>query len=242
MNNDDSKTLFLFIDESGNFDFSPKGTKYFILSGFVTFDPIVHREDLVRLRYGLLAGGVDQEYFHASEDKQDVRDKVYSILSAIGNSYEVHSIIARKNKTNPVLYKETYVKKGETIERITGMGLYKKLAECLLQYIFSGKEHMVSKIVVVLGALYVGEKKKVILKTLKHYLKNEFPGVVFEIFSHQTRADLNCQLADYCCWAIAIKAERDEDRPYKIIQSQVKSVFDIFERGERTYYDYNIKK
>jgi len=231
-------TLYLFIDESGNFDFSPEGTKYFVLTGFITFDPITNRDNLVRLRYDLLAEGVDQEYFHASEDKQTVRDHVYTILSSIGDTFEVRSIIARKNKTNPSLYKETYMKKGRVIERVTGMGLYKKLAECLLQYIFKGKKGTADKIIVVLGSLYTGEKKRVILQTLKHFLKNNFSGVPFEIYSHQSCADLNCQLADYCCWAIAVKAERNEERPYKVIESQVKSVFDIFKNGDREYYRY----
>lgn len=233
-----SKTLYLFIDESGNFDFSPKGTKYFVLTGFVTFDPISKRNDLVRLRYRLLAEGVDQEYFHASEDRQTVRDDVFGILSSIGDTFEVRSVVARKNKTNPTLYRETYTKKGRVIVRNTGIGLYRKLAECLLQYIFTGKKGITDKIVVVLGSLYEGDKKRVILQTLKHFLKNNFSGVPFEIYSHSTRVDLNCQLADYCCWAIASKAERKEERPYEVIKSQVKSVFDIFKNGDQKYYQY----
>jgi hypothetical protein len=231
-----SEILYLFIDESGNFDFSLKGTKFFVLTGFLTSDPMTDRAKLLQLRYRLLAEGEDQEYFHASEDKQIVRDQVYKVLSEIGNTFEVRSIIARKSKTNPGLYKEIYEKKGKTIERNTGMGLYKKLAECLLQYIFKGKEGKVEKIVVVLGSLYVGEKRKIILQTLKSFLKNKFSGIPFEIFSHQTCADLNCQLADYCCWAIAVKVERGEGRPYEVIKDQVKSVFDIFRNGDIEYY------
>ena len=33
------KTLYVFIDESGNFDFSPSGTKYFILTTLTTIVP-----------------------------------------------------------------------------------------------------------------------------------------------------------------------------------------------------------
>jgi len=233
-----TEKLYLFIDESGNFDFSPKGTKFFVLTGLLTSDPIISRGELVRLRYKLLEEGFDQEYFHASEDKQEVRDQVYKILSSIGSTFEVRSIIARKNKTNPSLYNEVYVKKGKVIKRSTGMGLYKKLVECLLKYIFSGRQNSVSKVVVVLGSLYVGEKNKIILQTLKHFLKNNFSGVPFEIYSHRTCVDLNCQLADYCCWAISVKAERGEGRPYDIIKPQVKSVFDIFKGGDMEYYQY----
>lgn len=233
------KTLYLFIDESGNFDFSPKGTKYFILSGLITADPISKRGELIKLRYKLLSEGIDQEYFHATEDLQAVRDQVYAFLASLGGSYEVRAVAARKNKTNPVLYRESYMKGSRLIERVTGIGLYRKLCECLLQYIFRGKSNRVGRIIVVLGSLFVGDKKKVLLQTLKHFLKNRFPGVPFEIFSHQTCADLNCQLADYCCWAISVRAERGEKRPYEVIRSQVKSVFDIFKNGDREYYQYD---
>lgn len=241
-NNLTEKTLYLFIDESGNFDFSPKGTKYFVLTGFATFDPIVKRGDLVKLRYKLLSDGIDQEYFHATEDKQLVRDEVYSFLSTINETYEVHSVIARKNKTNPSLYKESYMKGNRLIERITGLGLYKKLCECLLRYVFKGKTGKVDKIIIVLGSLFVGDKKKTLLQTLKHFLKTNFEGIPFEIYSHQTCADLNCQLADYCCWAVAVRADRGEKRPYEVIKEQVKSIFDIFKNGDREYYQYEKEK
>ena len=232
------KILYLFIDESGNFDFSPKGTKYFVLTGFITFNPLFKREDLVKLCYELLASGVDQDYFHASEDAQATRDKVFSILGSLGNNFEVRSVVARKNKVNPSLINEYYAKKGKMIKRSTGMGLYEKLCDCLLKYIFRGRSGTVNKIVVVLGSLYTGDKSKILLQTLKRSLKQNFPGIPFEIYCHQACVDLNCQLADYCCWAIAVMAERKEARPYQIIKPQVKSVFDIFKNGDHEYYQY----
>lgn len=232
------KTLYLFIDESGNFDFSPKGTKYFVLTGFITFDPLFKREELIKLRYELLAVGIDQDYFHASEDEQTTRDKVFTILGSLGNNFEVRSVVARKNKANPSLYREYYVKRGKIIKRTTGMGLYEKLCDCLLKYIFRGKGGTVNKIVVVLGSLYVGDKNKIILQTLKRSLKQNFPKTPFEIYCHQAGVDLNCQLADYCCWAISVYAERKEERPFKVIKSQIKSVFDIFKNGDYEYYQY----
>ena len=149
------KTFYLFIDESGNFDFSPKGTRYFSLTGFITDDPITKRENLVSLRYRLLSEGVDHEYFHATEDKQAVRDEVYSFLASLGDTYEVHSVIAQKNKTHPTLYKESYKKGEKQITLTTGIELYKKLCECLLKYVFTGKSLRAKKIVVVLGSLFV---------------------------------------------------------------------------------------
>lgn len=45
-----SETLYIFIDESGNFDFSPGGTKYFVLTAFVTFNPVEERDTLLHLK------------------------------------------------------------------------------------------------------------------------------------------------------------------------------------------------
>jgi hypothetical protein len=233
-----NKTLYLFIDESGNFDFSAKGSKYFIATALATFDPVIGRENLVKLRYELLAQGNDQEFFHASEDRQIVRDEVFKILNTSVGSYEVHSVIAQKNKADPSLYKEIYQKDGKTISRVTGIGLYQQVCQTLLKYVFTGKANNIDTIVVVLASLAGGDKKKTILKTLKHFLKTNFPGIPFEIYSHASCADLNCQLADYCCWAISAKWERSELRSYVLIKPQIKNEFELFRKGKTEHYKY----
>lgn len=231
-------TLYIFLDESGNFDFSPRGTKYFILTALATFNPLLKRDELIKLRYELLANGVDQEYFHATEDLQRTRDEVYKIISSIGSTAEVHTVTAEKRKTHPSLYKESYFKGTKLITRVSGAGLYHKMCETLLKYVFQGKSKNVDKIVVVIGSLFVGDKKKTTTKTLKQYLKAHFPETPFEIYSHPACADLNCQLADYCCWAMAVSKERGETRPYKIIEPMIRSEFDIFRSGTTDYYQH----
>lgn len=232
------KTLFLFIDESGNFDFSPKGTKYFVLSCLSTFFPVDEREKLIKLRYDLLSGGIDQEYFHATEDSQSTRDQVFDLITSLSDDIEVHSVVAEKNKANPTLYKEEYYKKGRKIERVVGAEFYQRVCRTLLQYVFRRSNFKkAAKIVVVLGSLFTRDKQSLILKTLKKYLKENFT-LPFEIYFHCSQADINCQFADYLGWAIAIKWERDEKRSYNLIQNKVKSEYEIFKRGETIYYSY----
>lgn len=127
------KTLFLFIDESGNFDFSPEGTKYFVLTCLSTFQPVTDRELLLKLKYDLLTDGIDQEFFHATEDKQIVRDKIFEIIRNLKDDIEVHAVIAQKNKANPVLYREEYYKNGRKIVRNTGAEFYQRICRTLLQ-------------------------------------------------------------------------------------------------------------
>jgi hypothetical protein len=70
-----SQSLYIFLDEGGNLDFSPKGTKYFTVSTITKCRPFSLERDLVSLRYDLLEEGVSLERFYASEDRQAVRNR-----------------------------------------------------------------------------------------------------------------------------------------------------------------------
>ena len=96
------RTLFVFIDESGNFDFSPKGTKYFVLSAVSTLNPL-GKEILEEIKCDLMKNGNNLEYFHASEDKQFIRNRVYNFIESL-EDIGIDSVIVQKNKTNPSLY------------------------------------------------------------------------------------------------------------------------------------------
>lgn len=98
--------LFIFLDESGNFDFSPKGTKHFVLTALSTTDPEDMAPELYRLKHELILTGQDIEYFHATEDRQVVRDRVFEILA--GGTYELDAIIVEKAKTHPSLRDEAH--------------------------------------------------------------------------------------------------------------------------------------
>lgn len=233
-----NKTLFIFIDESGNFDFSSGGTKYFILTAISTIRPLNEREKLLKYRYQLLSEKTDQEYFHATEDKQIVRDGIYGLISGYDDFY-VDSVVAQKNKANPSLYSEMCPKKGKFMTRIVGAEFYRIVCQTLLQYIFKRfNSTSIEKIVVVLDNLFTDNKRQTILKSLKTYLKQHCQKP-FYIYFHQSKADLNCQIADYCGWAIYVKNERKELRPINQIKTKIKSEFEIFQRGTTEYYPYN---
>jgi len=238
-----NKTLYIFIDESGNFDFSPKGTNYFVLTSISTVKPLNARKCFLELRYRLLRSGIDQEFFHATEDKQAVRDSVFSYIKRI-DDFDVDCVIAQKNKANPSLYLENKFIPDENggvkiLTKHSEEKLYHKISQILLQYIFNRHRNIdsIEKIVVVLGSVFTENKRGYVLKSLKQYLKLQFQKP-FYIYFHNTACDINCQLADYCGWAVYVKAERDEGRPYDEIKNKIKSCFDVFARGSTTYYDY----
>jgi hypothetical protein len=239
----DGKTLYIFIDESGNFDFTENGTKYFVLTAVSTTQPLKAREQFSRLRYELMGDGMDQEYFHATEDKQVVRDAIFKTINNL-DDFGIDCVLAQKNKTNPSLYLEQKLKpnkdgKGFKITPIRyEEKFYHKLSEILLQYIFrrhSGKDE-IEKVVVVLGSIFTNAKRQYVLKSLKQYFKTFKKP--FYIYFHGTGMDINCQIADYCGWAIYVKSERGELRPYEEIKDKIKSCFDVFGKGDTIYYGH----
>jgi len=227
------RTLFIFIDESGNFDFSPKGTKYFILSAVSTLNPL-GKERLEEIKYDLMKNGTNLEYFHATEDKQVVRNQVYNFIENLEN-IEIDSVIVQKNKTNPSLYISDKKKKSKK-----GATLYTIALRTLLQYIFCRYDNSakVDQVVIVLSSIFDVSKRELIKKIIKIYLKRIFSNP-FYLYFHQNRSDKNTQIADYCCWAIYKKWTNGEIRPYNAVNkgNKIKSEFDIFKTGKTIYYN-----
>lgn len=254
----EQKLLYIFIDEAGNFDFTPTGTKYFVLTAVSTMTPLKNRECFLRLRYNLLENGINIEYFHASEEKQDVRNLVFEAIKEM-EDIQIDAVLAQKNKTNPSLYIQYEPCRGKAERRDPftggpGVGgwkemtfkpirseelFYDKISQILLQYIFGRHErkNQIEKIVVVLGSLFTKAKREYVLKSLKRYLKSNFRKQ-FYIYFHTSVSDINCQIADYCGWVVYVRAERGETRPWEAIRGRVKSHFDVFARGDTEYYEY----
>ena len=232
------KSLFIFIDESGNFDFSPKGTKYFVISAVSTMNPL-GKERLEEIKYDLIKNGNDLEYFHAAEDKQSVRDLVYGFIEKM-EDIEIDSVIIQKNKVNPSLYVS---EKKKMSKKEKGYKLYIIALRTLLKYIFKRYKtsENINQVIIVLSSIFNTNKQYLIKMIIKKYLKQEFPKPFF-LYFHECRADKNTQIADYCSWAIYKKWTDREIRPYNSIikKGNPRSEFDVFGIGENIYYKYSI--
>ena len=96
----------------------------------------------------------------------------------------------------------------------------------------------INQVIIILSSIFNANKQYLIKMIIKKYLKQEFPKPFF-LYFHECRADKNTQIADYCCWAIHKKWTDGEMGPYSAIQNKIRSEFDIFEIGKKTYYEYN---
>lgn len=95
--------LYIFLDEAGNLDFSAKGTKYFQLAALTKERPFRAGQELSELKYDLVEEGIDLECFHASEDRQVVRNRVFEIIARHLEGVRVDSLLVEKSKTVPSL-------------------------------------------------------------------------------------------------------------------------------------------
>lgn len=218
------KCLYVYLDEAGNFDFSEKGTRYFMLGSVALERPFGFHTLLAELRFDLLEQGLDIERFHASDDKQATRNLVFGVIRECLPALRIDATIAEKRKTGPALRADDQ--------------FYPKMLGYHLRYLLEQiRIAEYQRVVVVTDTLPIQSKRKLIEKAVKQTLADMLPSdVPYQVLHHDSRSALGLQVADYCTWAIYRKWDRGDERSYKVIEPAVRSEFDIFRTGTRWYY------
>ena len=217
-------TAYIFIDESGDFNFSPLGTKYFTLSSITTERPFNFVSEFDTLKHDLMERGLDIEYFHASEEAQPVRDQVFAIIQAHLSELRIDSLIVEKSKVGPALRHQ--------------LRFYPEMLGYLLKYLIGSPALKgVDELIVLTDLLPVAKKHKAVEKAIKMALSNKLPKFrKYRIMHHASKSDYGLQIVDYCNWAIFRKWKDGDLRSYDLIKGGIKSEFDIFAEGTRHYY------
>ena len=89
-------TLYLYLDESGNFDFSENGTDYFIMTGVAMRRPFECAKSLLSYKYDCIEAGAKIERFHACEDSDRVRTGVLDVIEKTCGGHAAYSAMVRK--------------------------------------------------------------------------------------------------------------------------------------------------
>jgi len=213
---------FFFADEAGCFAFQrERASKYFILCT-VCMDDCGVGAALQALRRDLAWKGEDLgDYFHASEDKQAVRDAVYSTI--LQHQFTVQATLLEKSKAYPRVCqdKPTFYKYGWYYHfKYEAPRLIRPQSEALITTASLGtkKERVAFKDAV----------NDVMRQTVPHsQWRTDFPPAA---------TDPCLQVADYCAWAIQRKWERQDVRSYDLIKSRISSEYDLWQRGTLHYY------
>jgi hypothetical protein len=204
-------TLFIYVDESGNFDFKPSGTKHFVMSMFVTSNPLQSLLSLGRVKYNLLARGISVSNFHASDDRQSVRDQVFREISPLvdvsARTFWIKKIDENRSDSNAVDLYELF---GVAIARAALVELRHREAKTL--------------VVVFDKALKHREEQAFLSKAKTIFSRMNYP---FHIYFHSVSKDFNGQIADYVAWANYVALERNEFRPVASLPSNLSLVSEI---------------
>ena len=193
--------LFVFVDESGNFDFSALGTRHFVMSAVAATAPLESASILHNLRYRLLTEGHDVSEFHATEDRQHVRDRVFESFNSVTN----------------VVSHVLYVDKREVSSQIrTDSQLHLRFGRAMIRHVidaFEGREF--EAVVVVFDQALTQKKQGAFRLAMKPELKQL--SKPFHIYFHRMVTDMNGQIADYIAWSKFVALERGEQRPWKAV-------------------------
>lgn len=215
--------VYTFADEAGNLDFSLVGSRYFIVTAVTMRNWVGVEVQLLDLRHILAFQGAEllDIGFHAAEDKQYVRDAVYSLIQ--GFPLDIDAVVLDKRKTQPRI--------------AANEGYFYQLAWHLLFKHMAPRRFAANDDLFLVGSS-LGTKAR------KTRFGNAITSVVQQhavCRSHATAfwatASHPClQIADYCAWAIQRRAERGDNRSYALIQGQVRSCFEPFLASPILYY------
>ena len=197
-------TLWLFLDESGNFDFAITGTKYFIMTCLATRRPFTACHDLMITKYDFNKKGISMKKFHATEDSNAVKTAVYETIERHGNRLAAYSF---------------YVDKEKLPEELKDAGnLYYKVFEWIVSEVLANEADASNthQIIVVTDELPQEAKKKRVVKPLKTLLKafTNASGIPAYIEHFPSESDYNLQIADYLCWAFMRKEAQGKSWPF----------------------------
>ena len=212
--------LYVFLDESGNLDFSRSGTDHYVLAAVTSVNPLVSSQGLQQLKYEQLEKGVDTEFFHASEDMQATRNRVIQQIQTMSNTIKVHYIHAYKPKAYPALQ--------------NSVSFYGKLGTTLIKFIVNYRANGFDEVVIVFDKALPKKEQKAFLGQIKPELKKL--GKPYKIYFHRTLSDFNGQIADYFAWSKYVSLERNEQRPLRALSNITMTQFDLFSRGTKEWY------
>lgn len=218
-------TLHVSLDESGNWHFNPKGSRFYTFAIAWTYDPHPLALALTNLRYGLVKQGHNIDGFHASPDLQATRAAVVrTMLAHAGWSFA--SVVLEKSKVNPSVRDP--------------LKFYPMFAGFLLKFVLRGRVRPGTKRVLFFAdtlPLDTNAKREGVLKAIKRTSAAEIPGIEHHVFSHRSESNKWIQVADYCCWSVHRKWESGDTRTYDSLRPKLAAPeLNVTDRGDQTKY------
>ena len=171
-------TLHVHLDESGDWSFNPKGSRYFVFAVAWTYNPQPLAQSLTSLRYQIIGQGTSIESFHAAPDSQITRDLVVRTMLS-HHDWSFAAVVLEKRKVNPVLREP--------------QRFYPQFSGTLLRFVLRGRVLPGTNRVLVYAdtiPLATNRKREGVVKTMKTICAKELGvGTVHHVFSHRRESN-----------------------------------------------------
>lgn len=207
---------FIFTDESGHMDFSPKSSSHAVLTGITITNSV---DDLMRdyweLRHFLYVNPVEFESnqgkymnkrFHASEDPQEVRDLVFKLIDHHKNKILARSLIVEKAKVFNHLKMDGW--------------LISRMYFFWLKSVYNRTNWIENKtsMQIIVDHTKTKRLRSAIESGLKTSIGRHGNGTPYLLHHTPSGCHPFIQLADYISWAVYRKYERGDLRSYGLIE------------------------
>lgn len=199
-------TPYVFLDESGDFNFGDEGSAYFIVTAVTMRRPIEIDSALSEYRYECLDSGWGLEYFHCAKDGPVVRRRVFEIIRDHLSQMQIDFVVVDKSKTEPASQDP--------------VRFYPKVVGRLLTCVISrtGVRDR-QRIVIVTDRIAVKRTRVAVEKATRDALPGASGGGPgYDLYHHESGSHFGLQVADYCCWAIQRKWSGRDDRYFAMIE------------------------
>lgn len=217
--------LFLFADEAGCLTFTrgQNVSRHFVICTIALQNCDLGTR-LLELRRSLAWDGAEiGPYFHASTDRQDVRNKVFNLLEQ--EDFSVQATILEKSKAQPHVSVSDHV-----FYRYGWYYHFRHASKLLLPY--TDELH--------LTIASIGTKKKKIIfeDAVRSIIAERQTKKKLKASFWPAQADSCLWIADYCTWAIFRKYESGGKylRSYSKIANKINYEFDLWSHGNVHYY------
>jgi hypothetical protein len=183
----------LFLDEAGNFDFSPKGTPCLMVCATLLEINASRSDELSSLRYELNSQGHDIESFHASANTPFVRGAFMRRLTSSGLESQVYAVVLDKSAcaTPPQDLSQVYVD--------------------LFRLVLALSHTASGDCAVYADRVPLQRSRKAIMKAVRQGVGHR------SVHFHSSASSLELQIADYCTWAVWRQIVNQDVRPMEAL-------------------------
>ena len=206
------KSKYLYLDESGDFNFKSNGSRHIIITSVSISRPSNLVKSIDEYKYSCLEEGMNNEYFHCYEDNKAVRKHMFNMIHRNLHEICIDAVIVKKSDLLPEMQRPHRLY-AEVLGHLLKISIPKELVS-----------KNVEEVVVITDTIPVNPMKSKISKAIRNTLPKMLPpGTMYKIFHHQSRSHFGLQIADYCCWAIHRKWSRNETYWHGLIKPAIRT-------------------